>query len=290
MNASTILSGLRQALLLVALLALLSLAACSGRKTIPVGEIPKVTKPSKQVSKMTYSAIAKRANSRRQKLLRSGSEYDRVRNILNRLTAALGTPGDTWPLYIVDGYDVANASAVNQNSIVVYTGLIRRIRDDNMLAAIMGHEIAHILAKHGPDKDRKKKVGTTNMVGNILGVAVSVGAAVVGADPNSARTLGGLAHKGTAVVGTGAILAFDRSQETEADHVGLMIMAKAGYDPRAAVKVWKNSKEIFGGSNSFSFLSTHPSGSTRIDDLEDAMPKALELYKARTGVDLASRE
>jgi predicted Zn-dependent protease len=289
MNATESLSMLRRLVIVCALLSLLSLAACSSRKTIPVGEIPKVSKPSKQVVKMTYSAIAQRANSKRQVLLQSGSEYNRVRNILSKLTAALGTPSDTWPLYIVDGHDVANASAVNQNSIVVYTGLIRRIRDDSMLAAIMGHEIAHILAKHGPDKDRKKKVGTTNMIGNMLGLAVSVGAAVAGVDPNSANSLGGLAHKGTAVVGQGAILSFDRSQETEADHVGLMIMAKAGYDPRAAVKVWENSEKIFGGSNSFSFLSTHPSGSARIDDLKDAMPKALKLYQARTGVGVASR-
>ena len=169
-----------------------------------------------------------------------------------------------------------------KNTIVVYTGLSRKLKSDDQLAAVLGHEIAHILAKHGKDENRSTKSTATAVVGRIAGYAAAFGAVYAGAGSGAANLAGSMAETGTRVVGVGAILSYDRSQEYEADHIGMMIMAKAGYDPKGAIKVWENADEVFEGGNKIGFLKTHPADSSRVKALEKALPKAEEYQLKKT--------
>ena len=263
------------------LLMLLLSAACSGRSSIPLGTIPIAEPPSPPAVVRTARALQAKALKDGDQIIKSGSDYQRCKRVVDRLTKAVGLPPGTWPLYIIDGSQIANAAAVNQTTIIVYTGLIRRLKGDDELATILAHEITHIIGKHAPDKDKGSKSTFIDLGGSIVGQFAAVGAAATGLSAESAQQLGGLAQKTTQVVGSGVILSYDRSMEYEADHVGLMIMAKAGYDPRAAIGLWQRSDEIFGGPGimSISFLSTHPSSGNRADELKKALPAALKYYR-----------
>lgn len=257
---------------------LLFFCACSSPKAIEIGEIPPVVIPKhsqKMATAYTISGIAKR---QQHKYVKSGSEVERVRSIMYRLCDALGTPRDTWPVYIYDGHDVANAFAVNQNSMLVYTGLVRRISDDNYLAAILSHEVGHLLAQHGPDEEKERKTSVTKGVGNVLGIAAMVGASIAGVPYQSSKAVGQLVRGGTYVAGKGVITSYDREQEFQADQIGLMLMAKAGYDPRKAVDFWDNAEKVIGKSAGISFLATHPSHRARQNALKKALPIAMKYY------------
>jgi predicted Zn-dependent protease len=268
---------------LLFILFILSMSACSSPKAIEIGDIPPVVVPKhsqKMATAYTISGMAKRSQH---KYVKSGSEVERVRNIMYRLCDALGTPRDTWPVYIYDGHDVANAFAVNQNSMLVYTGLIRRISDDSYLATILAHEVGHLLALHGPDEDKERKTSITKGIGNVLGIAAMVGAAAVGASYEGSRALGNLVRGGTYTAGKGVITSYDREQEYQADQIGLMLMAKAGYDPRKAIEFWDTAEKVIGKSAGLSFLATHPSHSARQSALKKALPIAMKYYGGDEG-------
>ncbi len=251
--------------------------ACSSRQAIEVGSIPSPEKITTSGNAETRSMINGYVNSNNFKFSKNSKLKNKANRIANKLYLAAGVK---YPLYVVNAGDEANAFAFNNNSIVVYEELIRKTKSDDELATVLAHEIGHILGKHCDDDTSSDREDNVSIFSTVLGIATNVASIATGMGYNPA--LSDLVEDTTEVVATGAyVRSYDRDLEREADHIGLMIMAKAGYDPKAAVSVWERAEEIFGeGSGSgTAFLSTHPSFRDRAKTLEKHLPIALEYLK-----------
>ena len=168
--------------------------------------------------------------------------------------------------------DQANAFALPGNKIGVYEGLLKYAVNQHQVATVMGHELAHVIAQHGNERVSDQLAAQAGMT--IAAIALGTSGA---SDDNKALILAGLGLG----VQYGVILPFSRTHESEADLIGLELMANSGFDPRESVKLWQNMAKA--GGQPPEFLSTHPSSSTRIKDLNARMPRALDAYnKART--------
>lgn len=159
-----------------------------------------------------------------------------------------------WEFHLVKD-DQVNAFAMPGGKVVVYTGLLPVVQDETGLAVVLGHEIAHALADHGAQRMSAAELQQ-------LGGAV-VGAATAGQSQSTQQILAQAYGLGTQV---GVMLPFSRSQESEADRIGLTLMAIAGYDPDQAAQLWQRM-QAQGGQQPPEFLSTHPSNQTRINNL-----------------------
>jgi predicted Zn-dependent protease len=167
--------------------------------------------------------------------------------------------------------DQANAFALPGNKIGVYEGLLKYAVNQHQVATVMGHELAHVIAQHGNERVSDQLAAQTGLAI----AAVALGSSST-SDDNKKLILAGLGLG----VQYGVILPFSRTHESEADLIGLDLMARSGFDPRESVKLWQNMATA--GAQPPEFLSTHPSSSTRIKDLNERMPRALDAYnKAR---------
>ncbi len=178
--------------------------------------------------------------------------------------------GYKWEFNLVNDKTV-NAWCMPGGKVVVYSGLLGVTQNETALAIVMGHEIAHAIARHGNERMSQQMVA--QMGGMALDVALSTKTAETRALFNSAYGIG---------ASVGVLLPFSRLQETEADKLGLVFAAMAGYDPREAPKFWQRMAAA-GGGKVPEFLSTHPSDATRIKNLNNYMPEALKYYKSGTG-------
>jgi len=255
------------------LILMFNLAACSSTtKNFEPGVIPTPPVVTESKTAQTKALLDAYANQNDLKLHQSGPDYQRVKKMVMRLSKAAGLKGLDFPVYIADAGDVRNAFAINSNTIVVYKALLEVLPDDDQLAVIMAHEVSHILGAHSEDETEKKR-GTAVALGSIvLGTAVSI---VTGVD-----AVGDTVANTANTIGAGAfVLSYGRAQEFEADHIGLLLMAKAGYDPKNAITVWENADKILGAGASNSFLSSHPTHGNRRQRLEQAMLYAEPLYQ-----------
>ena len=184
-----------------------------------------------------------------------------VRRVGERIARAADKPEYRWEFRVINDPDTVNAFCVPGGKVAVYTGIFPIAKDEAGLAVILGHEVAHALLRHAGE--RMSQAG-------ILGAGLAL-AGASGINPQILQALG----LGASV---GVILPFSRSQESEADHVGLMLMAKAGYDPRASLEVWERMERKEKGAPP-EFLSTHPGSETRIQQLRAWMPEALRYYQ-----------
>jgi predicted Zn-dependent protease len=167
--------------------------------------------------------------------------------------------------------DQANAFALPGNKIGVYEGLFKYAVNQHQVAAVMGHELAHVIAKHGNERVSDQLAAQAGMAI----AAIAIGASETSKD-QKALILAGLGLG----VQYGVILPFSRTHESEADLIGLDLMASSGFDPEESVRLWQNMASA--GGQPPEFLSTHPSSATRIKDLNARMPRALDIYgKAR---------
>jgi predicted Zn-dependent protease len=182
-------------------------------------------------------------------------------------------PGFSWEFATIDRPDVVNASCLPGGKITVNTGLLPITEDEAGLAVIMGHEVAHALLRHqGERLAEQRAVNAGILVGVVAGAMAS---------PRNAQTTSRAAAMGLSLLGSVLLLSFSRTHESEADRVGMILAAHAGYDPRAALRVWQRMKSANGGrSGSPEFLSTHPDDDTRLADIEHHRPEALKFYKA----------
>jgi predicted Zn-dependent protease len=171
-----------------------------------------------------------------------------------------------WEVSVIKDGKTKNAFALPGGKIAVYTGIFPMAKDEAGLAAILGHEVIHALARHGAERMSQGLLAQAAVVG------ASLGAASQGVNPQIAQLAGG------ALANYGFILPFSRKHESEADYVGLLLAAQAGYDPSEAVHIWERM-EAAGGGQPSEFLSTHPSHGTRIKLLEEHMPEALDIYR-----------
>jgi len=220
-----------------------------------------------QSAAQEYTQLKHQAAAR--KLLNNDEpQVRRVRAIAARLIpqgARFNPKASAWPweVNVIDA-PMVNAFCMPGGKIMVFTGIIDKLHlDDAELAAIVGHEIAHALLEHGRAR---------------MSEAVLKNAGI-----NLASAYFGLSNVGTAALAHAAQLAvtlpYSRSHETDADLVGIELAARAGFDPRAAVNVWKKMSTV-ATSQPPQMLSTHPTNSTRIRDLEAALPKVLALYQS----------
>jgi len=203
----------------------------------------------------------------------------RVRRVGQRIADVVGgdLPSAKWEFVVFDAPDTVNAFALPGGKVGVYTGLLDLAESDDELAIVMGHEIGHVTARHGAERM------TTGMGVDLAGAVIGAAASQKAKNPELWKTLYGLGA-------TGATLAFSRSNESEADHIGVRYAAKAGYDPRAAITFWRKMEKAKNGATTFKWLSTHPPDAQRISDLERLMPEVLPLYEAaRSGKKPAER-
>jgi len=187
-----------------------------------------------------------------------------VRRVTDRVIRASGLANRyRWEYMILNAPKTVNAAAIAGGRIIVYTGILPVAASDAGLAAILGHETAHVMAHH--TAERISQYELLNLAGAIAGAA-------------------GVSDMTLAALGLGAevgvLLPFSRTQESEADHIGLLLMAKAGYDPRESVALWQRMERATGASGRGpEFLSTHPNPGTRIANLESWMPQAWPYYQ-----------
>ena len=200
-------------------------------------------------------------------LVSSGPAYDRLKTISNRLIQQTSIFRDdtrdwNWQLTLINA-PTLNATCAPGGKITFYSGLVEQLNlTDDEIAAIMGHEIAHALREHG--RERLSQAMAQSAVTNIaLAAAGSYGSAISAANQAAQYIL---------------VLPNSRQNESEADAIGLELAARAGYNPQAAISVWKKMIRATDGKASPEFLSTHPSGETRIEQLTVLMPTVEPLY------------
>jgi predicted Zn-dependent protease len=198
----------------------------------------------------------------RDSVLTDNAEALRIlRRVGERIARVANKPDYRWEFRIINDPDNINAFCVPGGKVAVYTGIFPIARDEAGLAVILGHEVAHALLRHAGERMSQAEV---------LGTGLAL-AGASGINPQILQALG----LGASV---GVILPFSRSQESEADHVGLILMAKAGYDPRVSLEVWERMERKEKGAPP-EFLSTHPGSETRIQQLRAWMPEALQYYQ-----------
>jgi len=246
----------------MATITLLVLVSCA---TSPLGRRQMMMMPDAQLNQMGIKSFA----AYKQKLpIEKDSTTNRyVRCIANAILTAANLPANQWEV-VVFRDDSANAFAVPGNKIGVHTGLIDISENQHQLAAVIGHEVSHVLAKHSNERASQ---------GALLNTGLSVAQQLLLGGSNAGSATNQMAMNALALGSKfGVMLPFSRIHESEADEHGLYLMSAAGFDPRESVRLWQNMSK--GGAKPPEFLSTHPSGQTRISRLNQAMPKALRNY------------
>jgi predicted Zn-dependent protease len=213
------------------------------------------------------------------KKITSGPTYEMVSRVCTSIAGSASrmypeaTSGFEWEFTLIDDDGTLNAWCLPGGKIAVYTGILKVADTEDRLAAVVGHEAAHAVARHGGE--RMSQQMATQLILQGAGAGLSFSTMSPAMQQGTMAALG----LGTEV---GVLLPFSRSQESEADELGVYIAADAGYDPREAIQLWKNMAAV-GGEKPPEWMSTHPADSTRIARLEEVMPKAMQIYQARTG-------
>lgn len=183
-----------------------------------------------------------------------------------------------WEVTVIKDDKTMNAFALPGGKIAVYTGIFPVAKTEAGLAAVMGHEVVHALARHGAERMSQ---------GQLTSAALQVAGAAIGLSGGG----GVMSQAAMAALGAGAqvgvLLPFSRAHESEADYIGILLAADAGYDPRESVHLWERMEQLSGGGGPSEFLSTHPGHETRIEQLKEWMPEALAIYQTRTPVSAA---
>jgi predicted Zn-dependent protease len=235
----------------------LSLVPESEMQSMSYQQYDQFLKENKLSTDQENTAMVKRVGHRIQNAVES---YMSTHKMADQLA------GYEWEFNLVDSKDV-NAWCMPGGKVVIYTGILPVTKDEQGLAVVMGHEIAHAVARHGSERMSQ------GLVAQGLGTALS---AALASEPETTQQLWMTAFGVGAQVGV--LLPFSRTQESEADHLGLIFMAMAGYDPHAAVPFWERMAAS-GGGKPPEFLSTHPSDETRIANLNKLMPEAMNFYR-----------
>ena len=195
----------------------------------------------------------------------------RIQNAVERYFASNGLSSQLanykWEFNLVEDKQL-NAWCMPGGKVVVYTGILPVTKDETGLAVVMGHEIAHAIAEHGNERMSQ------GLMAQMGGVALST---ALSTQPAATQQLWMAAYG----LGSqyGAILPYGRLQENEADHLGLIFMAMAGYSPNQAVGFWQRMAAQKGGNTTPEFLSTHPADATRIQNIQRLIPEAMKYYR-----------
>lgn len=236
--------------------------------------------PETQMNSMGLTEYQQFLTENKSSVISSGANVDLVKKVGQKIAAAVNTymteigQGErmksyNWEFNVVKDDTTANAWCMPGGKVVVYTGLLPITKTETGLAVVMGHEISHAIASHGNERMSASMMQQLGMTA--LDVALA---------SKSEQTRG--LFQSAIGMGTeiGLMLPFSRKQESEADRMGLIFMALAGYDPTEAINFWKRMAANSGGQKPPQFLSTHPSDETRIQDIQTKfLPEALKYYK-----------
>ena len=265
----------------VPIAALTLLAACETVQTTDAGAVG-VTREQRVTTMVSSKEIEQQASQEYAQLLaeaqkkgllnRDAQQVARVRTITQRLIPQVAVFRKDalqwkWESNVLTSKDV-NAWCMPGGKMAVYSGLIERLNaTDDELAAVMGHEIAHALREHARERiGRQMATQTASTIGSIA-LQIFTGVQI---DPQLAGS----------VIGAATVLPNSRENESEADVIGVELMARAGYDPRASLSLWRKMGQVTGGGGGPEFLSTHPSGETRLRELQGYVDKVMPLYQA----------
>jgi predicted Zn-dependent protease len=242
----------------IRLLVLINVLLLAGCATSPTGRSQLVLMPENEINQMGLQAFT--TIKKETKVDHSTATNRYVQCVAQAITREVG---GNWEVVVFNDSD-ANAFALPGGKIGVYTGMLKVAENQDQLATVIGHEVAHVLARHSNERVSQK-------------FAVEQGLSLINAMANpqsgTGQTLMGLLGVGAQY---GVLMPYSRIQESEADILGLDLMAKAGFDPRESTRLWVNMGRA-GGGQPPEFLSTHPSHSTRISELNAHMPVALQL-------------
>lgn len=234
------------------------LSLVSNAEIIPVSfeQYNTVLKKSKLSTDKTQTAMIKKVGERIQKAVEKYMNDNDYSSQLN---------GFEWNFNLLDE-DIVNAWCMPGGKVAFYTGILPICKDEKGVAVVMGHEVAHAIANHG--RERMSQSLITN--GLLGGVAVAMGQNPTGTQQILMQSIGASTQIG--------MLKFSRNHEAEADKLGLIFMSIAGYDPHEAPKFWERMAAKSGGKSPPEFISTHPSNSTRIANLNAQIPEAMKYY------------
>lgn len=256
----------RNIIVLVLLVSLLGACATTptGRKQLMIVSEDQAISASAQAYVQTIAPLEKEGKINTDKALTERVEKITGRIITEAIVMRPETRDWDWSMKVIDDPEMVNAWCMAGGKMALYTGLVEKIEPtDDELAQVIGHEISHALANHTAEKMS-------------VAMASSIGVMVIGiATDNRAVTAGAAGAALLAVT-----LPNSRTAESEADRIGIELAAKAGYDPRAAVTLWKKMGEVGGGTPP-EFLSTHPSSDTRQDRLEKLIPQMMPYYEEK---------
>jgi predicted Zn-dependent protease len=217
-----------------------------------------------QQTKLGSQQYEKTLQQDRAEIVSSGAAHAQVQRVAERIEAVAGRdkPAFAWDVTLIRKNE-ANAYCLPGGKIVVYTGILPVTRNDAALATVLGHEVAHATAEHAAERIEAE---------HLTRVAAAIVAGGVAFTPRQYLRVASL-------LGAAGSLPFSRSQESEADHIGLIYMARAGYDPHQAVAFWKRMRRASKGKEPPEFASDHPSDEHRIERIQAWLPEA---ERART--------
>lgn len=232
---------------------------CMG--TAPVTERSQIVliSPSEEIAlgESSYKEFLSKA-----KISKDAKQTARIKRIGNRIAKAANKKDFKWEFNLIDDKQI-NAFCLPGGKVVVYTGILKIAKNDDQLATVMSHEVAHALARHGAERMSHQQISNTvQTLGNILMDSTA---------PEYKDTFNAAYGYTTQY---GVMLPYSRSHEYEADEIGIHLMKKAGYDTHEAVKFWENMKKVKGDTPP-EFLSTHPSDDNRIKKISQTV-KELE--------------
>lgn len=271
MYAEYLRTALKLAPLIIAGLVILFQFMTAERFTNPeTGRSERVALSSRQEEALGFQAYQEVLSA--SQLIETGRDADTVRRVAQRIAGATGSVARdfNWQVSLVNSPQI-NAFCLPGGKMVVYTGILPVAQSDAGLATVIGHEVAHAVARHGAQRVFQNSIMQTALAGAAYSLSDM--------DYQRRQMVMGLLGAGAQY---GAILPFSRSHESEADEMGLLYMARAGYDPRESIAFWERMGRA-GGSQPPEFLSTHPSQGRRIEDLKALLPRAMEEYQKNSG-------
>ncbi|MBI1313720.1 M48 family metalloprotease [bacterium] len=250
-----------------------------GCRQVPLGEkrigidpeLAGITEPDEvQMGLTAYADVIKTEP------ISSNERYvEMVRRVGNRIADAANRPDYNWEFNVIAKPDVQNAFALPGGKVAVYEGILPLCQSEAGLAVVMSHEVAHALARHGGERMAAEKVKQKLSAGIDL-----VGHWAKGDDYDKHQKIIQTVYNVGAEYGVS--LPYSRSHESEADEIGLKLMAMAGYDPSEAPKFWERFASAKSGQQTPEWLSTHPSDARRAADLRQRLPDALKIYEQTT--------
>tara|TARA_Y100001970_G_C14077928_1_gene773057 strand:- start:51 stop:893 length:843 start_codon:yes stop_codon:yes gene_type:complete len=248
--------------------------------TVPITERKQLTLyPESAINNQAAKAYIKLKNSKKIKLIKEGKDIENIKNIGGKIAKSVsvffekqGTGDPTknfdWEYILIDNKKVKNAWCMPGGKIAVYTGILEVAKNKDGLATIMGHEIAHAVAKHSVERmSQAMAINVTTQIVDIF----------TGGKVSQTRNTVGRAT-GMDVLQLGIMNPFGRKQETEADYLGLIFASLSGYNIKESTKLWERMQEANKGKEPPQFMSTHPSSKNRIKNLEGWINKVMLEY------------